>query len=138
MTIKRELRCKLTPEEANTKTANMLALMEDITKLESEKKAKAKMYADLIKEKKKRRDEYASDVRTGTERRQVECEEIADYRTNRVETKRLDTGEIIDTRAMTAKERQTELKVGDAKKKPSAPSRRAKPKAKPKNGKAKS
>ena len=122
--IKRTLRVDLSPSEKEAKTAILVAFLEDAEKLTTEKKEKVKMYSDLIKEKHKRSHELAEDIRTGTERRQVECDEISDYRTNRVQTKRRDTGEVIDERTMTPKERQTELNVGgkDAKKKP-APKR---------------
>lgn len=48
-------------------------------------------------------------LNSGWEMRSVECEEIKDFQTGNVITRRIDTGERIEERAMTFEERQQEL-----------------------------
>lgn len=106
---KRQLRVKLTEEEAREKAATWARLYDERRRLEAEKKEKAAMYTKILKEKSARIDELAEDVRLGSELRDVDCEERMDFTRNQVDTHRLDTGERIDHRAMTAKERQLEI-----------------------------
>jgi len=48
-------------------------------------------------------------IRTGTEDREVECQDLADWKTGKVVTLRLDTDEEIEVREMTQNERQRSL-----------------------------
>ena len=142
MNTKRPLRCDMNEAEAREKAQTIARIVEERTKLEAEKKDKNKLFGDLIKEKHKRIDELAEDIRLGAELRLVEVEEVLDFRRNRVDMKRLDTEKIYDHRTMTPKERQVqfdldkkavEKKAKIKSQKPSAPARRA-PAAKPENG----
>lgn len=60
----------------------------------------------------------AKALRDGHEYRPIECEEVPNFDRNEVIVRRVDTGEVIDTRAMTATERQTQLDLGDEKSAP--------------------
>ena len=51
----------------------------------------------------------ASKIQTGYEFRNINCEVQRDYDTGQIQLIRIDTGEIIETRAMTASERQQDL-----------------------------
>lgn len=53
----------------------------------------------------------ARKINTGYEMRSVECELVKDFATNTVRYRRLDTGEIVRERAMTAVERQRSLEL---------------------------
>lgn len=45
----------------------------------------------------------------GAEPRQVECDVLMNWEDGRIETVRLDTGEVVDSRAMNPEERQREM-----------------------------
>ncbi|MBW1937119.1 MAG: hypothetical protein JRI84_16565, partial [Deltaproteobacteria bacterium] len=51
----------------------------------------------------------AQKIRQGSEMRLVKCRVEQDFLTNSVKTYRLDTGELVEERAMTAEERQMML-----------------------------
>jgi len=52
-------------------------------------------------------------ISTGHEYRNVECEVTKNYTTGLVTTRRLDSGEVVDTRLMTTEERQAELPLAE-------------------------
>lgn len=53
----------------------------------------------------------SSKIRSGYEYRNVECEVLKNFTAGLVTTRRLDTGEVTDTRLMTSEERQVELPI---------------------------
>lgn len=55
----------------------------------------------------------SSKIRAGSEHRNVECEITKNFTAGLVTTRRLDTGEITDTRLMTTEERQAELPLSE-------------------------
>jgi len=55
----------------------------------------------------------ASKIRAGYEFRNIECEISKDFTEGMVTTRRIDTGEIVDTRPIAAEERQAELPLAD-------------------------
>lgn len=109
--IKRPLRCPLTPAEKEAKADALAGLIDERKNLENEKKAKVKMYSDLIKGKGTRIEELAEDVRTGEEMRQVDCKEVLDFRRSKVDTIRIDTDKKVDERPMTEREKQVDLEL---------------------------
>lgn len=107
----RDLLCILTPDEINA--ANMRASFKDneydeeSLKYDEIKKLWKKKLDDITAERKR----LQRSAREGKEFRNVDCEirYVFSASPPRVETVRLDTGELIDTRAMSAAELQTLL-----------------------------
>ena len=103
------LPCKLTGEEIQAKAqiaARRLAerdtLEDQLSTVKSEFKAKLEDIDAEVRE-------TMRHVREGAIERSVQVETLMDWKSNSVTTVRLDTGEVIRTRAMTPEERQTRL-----------------------------
>lgn len=64
-----------------------------------------------IREQEKRRNELGHMLEVGVEQRELSCEWIPDYQKNVFNLTRPDTREVVDTRAMTATDRQDNLFV---------------------------
>lgn len=62
-----------------------------------------------IREQEKRRNELGHMLEVGTEPRELACTWVPDYQKNVFNLTRPDTGEVVDTRAMTAADRQADL-----------------------------
>jgi hypothetical protein len=108
-TLHLPIRVALTDEEHRAKGQALAAQHQVVVQLEEEHKAaKAGMKADE-NEAKAKLAHLATDVRTQTEVRSVECEEIANYDKGTVDTIRLDTGAIVDTRTMRDHDRQRKI-----------------------------
>lgn len=107
--VTKMLPCKLTEVEKVTRGRELASTMEEKDQLqlkieESKSEFKTKVQGlDLKIEELKRI------VLDGTERREVECFYHKDFENNSVLTVRTDTGEEVDSRRMTAEERQEML-----------------------------
>lgn len=105
----RMLPVKLTPEEQRERGVALAAKL--FEKIECE--ASLKDHAENEKSKMKAADKEATRlsaiVRSGEEPREVECRWTADYETSQMICFRTDTGEQIDSRPMTLKERTRNL-----------------------------
>jgi hypothetical protein len=107
--ITKELECQLTAEEIRNLG---VALANAIGELDSLDQEKATFMADLKSRRKDARAKMkllAEKIRTGSEMRLVECRIEKDFLANAVRTYRLDTGELVEERAMTPEERQMML-----------------------------
>lgn len=105
----KELRCKLTKKELDVKHSELTRVLDEQDAAEAafgQVKADHKRGLKLLGE---RVECLRRDLRSGTEDRPVDCEEKVDERRGIVEVVRLDTGETIDSRAMSMQERQTGL-----------------------------
>lgn len=107
--IKEYLKCVLTEQEIKESGAQLAKSYSDMSELEDAKKS-------IVSDFKARIDKMAADIsgfarkiQNGYEFRNVECEEVRDYDEKFVEVIRLDTGETLRTRVMTADELQTRL-----------------------------
>lgn len=98
----RELQCTLTESELLARGA---ALAEAELQIERLKLKRADVSAEIKAQRELRR-ELAGVIDTGTERRDVRCVWIEDFSKNCFRLIRQDTGEEVDTRAMTADDRQ--------------------------------
>ena len=67
-----------------------------------------------IREQEKRRNELGHMLEVGTEPRELACTWVPDYQKNVFNLTRPDTGEVVDTRAMTAADRQGDLLTVEA------------------------
>ncbi len=104
-----KLSCKLTPEERERKTQELVHLEQDEAAQKAAKKAKvAEMNAGL---KLVRADieERVKELSEGAEVREVEVEAVYDYEAKRVDYKRRDTGETIQSREMDSFDLQEKL-----------------------------
>jgi hypothetical protein len=102
---------QLTEDELRAKGRQQASAMIEYTALEGEKRELVAELGTRLKSKRKELDRLAVEVRTGLESRPVECELVPIWGSHTVVTVRRDTGEQIDTRQMTAPERQLELRA---------------------------
>jgi hypothetical protein len=109
--IVKDLRVVLSEAEHLAKGQLLAKSAFDMSELEAGKATAAASYARQIKDLKRVQGRLSYDVQTGTEVRPVECEERRRFEALAVDIIRLDTGEVIDTRAMTHDECQ--LKFGE-------------------------
>lgn len=109
----KQLRCELTAKEISVKHAELTRVLDerdDATRVFGEAKADFKRADKRMEE---RIETLRRDLRSGTEERPVECDEVIDERRGTIETVRTDTQEVIDSRAMTVEERQTDMSFVD-------------------------
>lgn len=103
------LSCRLTAQETLRKGAELVETMADKGLLELEIKEQTSTLKAQVKKLSQRSDALALEIRTGEEYRQVECTERRDFRNNLVDVVRMDTGEVVRSRPMTAGERQEQI-----------------------------
>lgn len=100
---------KLTPDEMTSLALRMAEIHGEIGSIEAEKKEKASAYKARIEERRGEMRNISHSLIIRSEMRDVECLESFVFVTNSVETRREDTGDLIERRAMTLQERQAEL-----------------------------
>jgi hypothetical protein len=102
----RKLPVKLTEAEHNVKAVELArAQLRHDALLEEHKEAKAVMRQEAKAAHAKIR-ELTGDVATGTEQRMVQCREVIDFDQHAVYVVRLDTGVVIESRALNEQDRQ--------------------------------
>lgn len=94
----------LSVEEVAARSLEQANTMIEYARVEEDKKAATSVFSKQLKDKRRRLDELAEAVSTGSELRIVGIREIQDPRRFVVETIRCDTMEIIRSRAMTIEE----------------------------------
>jgi len=109
----KELPVELTATERAAKQDEVLEFLDQIEDEEEEKKEDASAHAATIKELKSNMAKIRKQLRSNSEKREVEVEETPDFRTQTVTTTRLDTGAVLAERTMLAEELQTELDTGE-------------------------
>lgn len=107
----KNLPCPLTDGEILHKALASADLGVEFERIDEERAASAKAYREALKDLRSRRRALDRAIRDRSEMRSVETRDIHDARRLAVDTIRLDTGEIIGSRAMTAAERQVEIPV---------------------------
>jgi hypothetical protein len=107
----RELSCTLTESELLARGEAMA----DAELQEEQLKAERAGVTEQIKGRQVLRRKLAGVIDSGTEKRDVRCAWIEDFAQNCFHLVRQDTGEVIDTRAMTADDRQEALFDGEPK-----------------------
>lgn len=106
------LKVILTPAEIKALGELMAKSDRDLDEAKEELKGIKAQYAAKIAGLEGLRSSCAEKIRTGFEFRQIEVETNYDYETGTVFKVRLDTLEKIETRAMTSRERQQEIRFG--------------------------
>lgn len=109
----RQLPVSLPSGERDRATERLIELIDRRKAYMRQKNDENNAWRDRIKKCDGEIEGQAELLRDGMARMDVECEERPDFRTNSVTVVRLDTGEIVETRAMSVTERQLELGTGD-------------------------
>lgn len=86
---------------------------QEIAQAEDELKSVKSQYKSRIDSAEARRNEYAAIINAGHQRKQVECHLVKDFQENTITLIRLDTGDVVRTRTMTAAEKQRGLDFND-------------------------
>ena len=105
----RWLPVKLTNYELLDKARSMSNLYNERDALELQKSAAAKEFGEKIKNIEGEIAKLAQCVSSGFEHRSVTCEERLNFAIGEFRVTRLDTGEVLDARALTPNERQKKL-----------------------------
>ena len=108
-----ELRCDLTLEEQRLKGVQLAEQEHKIAELENKMKLSNQVIKEEIKEITTALSKNTQEIRQGWEFRQVKCQMTYDYSRATVVTVRIDSGEVVDERAMNQDERQTTFYVED-------------------------
>jgi len=114
--VKEYLKCLLTEKEKTELSAKIAKAISDRTSAEAKLKEVSASIKAQIAQLDAEISEKALQINNGYEYRNVECRMDKDYRLGSVTITRLDTGEVIRERPMTAEERQMEL-LGEKKEK---------------------
>ena len=114
--IKEYLKCHLTEKEKTELSAKIAKAISDRSSAEAKLKEVSASIKAQIAQLDAEISEKALQINNGYEYRNVECRMDKDYRLGTVTITRLDTGEVIRERPMTAEERQMEL-LGEKKEK---------------------
>ncbi len=107
--IKEYLKCQLTEKEKTELSAKIAKAISDRASAEAKLKEVSASIKAQIAQLDAEISEKALQINNGYEYRNVECRMDKDYRLGSVTITRLDTGEVIRERPMTAEERQMEL-----------------------------
>lgn len=112
----RSLPCALTDIELAQRRDKMVELLSHVDELESEKKNNTAALKARIEGVNTDLREIAYEVRTRSELREVEVRREKSFELGQEDVIRCDTGEIVETRALSPSERQAELTLirGDA------------------------
>ena len=109
---------QLTQREIDDKAKKVVALLGEADEIEEKMKGEAAVHKEALKEIKATATDLRKQVLSGTERRLVEVSEERDLSLGEARTVRLDTGEVVRTRKMSAAEleraRQPELFLEEA------------------------
>lgn len=104
--FKERLPCQLTEREKLSKGQELVARLGEKEELEERAAAASKDFKRAITVKDQGARDLATEIRTGVEYREIDCQEVASFAQNVVQTIRVDTGETIRSRAMLLAERQ--------------------------------
>lgn len=105
--------CHLTPDEVTDRADRAARLQHDADEIAAELASETKTYKGRISRATTEQHRLLEEVRTRQGYRPVECERQPDFTEGVLRTVRLDTGEIVRTRALTPEERQKKLFVDD-------------------------
>lgn len=105
----RNLPCKLTDEELNSRRDRLAQLVRELALEEQAKKDTAALHADRIKVLERDVFQVADEIRDRAEYRQVVVKREKDFEAGIEQTIRVDTHEVVDVRALGPNEKQAEL-----------------------------
>lgn len=109
-----ELECALSADERAAVAVQWCGLIDEISAAEEAEKARRSAAKGAIEELEIEASELQAIVRSGKEKRTIQCETRVDYASNAVRIYRLDTGELVSERAMEAEERQRHFDWGSS------------------------
>lgn len=118
--VKKDVKTKIDEERRNELAQEVVGHTRRYRDLEDEKKAATKDLTAKMKQERADWERKAEAIATGILEEQVECTQHFDFSRNEVAFRRIDTGEVVATRAMTQGERQLSIDGVDDDK-PSAP-----------------
>lgn len=104
--VERRLPVDLTREERHERAMELSEKIAESRALEARRKAAAADFKAQDQEIRARADELSEAVKSGRESRPVECRWVRNDTYQRMELHRLDTGEVIESRALTPAEKQ--------------------------------
>lgn len=107
--ILKTLECRLTDSEKMAAAKEFAVQLNEAKRLNLELKSVTAEMRQKIKEAMSTVNTKAEEVRTGVQKRDVDCDRVYDYDAGEVRVIRLDTDEVIEERRMLTHERQTEL-----------------------------
>ena len=107
--IIRVLPVELTREERHERSMELAEKIAEARQLESQKKERAAIFKSHEEKLKTRCDLLSEAIKSGREGREVECLWSRNDTYQRMELARLDTGEIIESRPLTAAEKQVAM-----------------------------
>lgn len=105
----RKLPVDLSTMEVRERSLELSSKIAEARALEARRKAAASEFKASDQEIRARIDELAESVKSGRESRQVECRWSRNESLGRMELARMDTGEVIESRALTPEERQIKM-----------------------------
>lgn len=108
------LACELTDEERIERGKALAGVLEDIGKLESDHEAQKRQMKSEMAALEARRNFLQVVVSRGSEYREVEVEDVADFGTGKWMRFRLDTGTVVSERVLNEAERQQKLVLEEA------------------------
>jgi hypothetical protein len=109
--VKRMLPCKLEEKELAKLGQELSANLDKISALEKKKKDEDKAINGDIALLDEATSLLRDKIRSKSAEREVECEEVTDYRAGELRVKRLDTGEVFSKRTLTKEELQLPLEA---------------------------
>ena len=105
------LLCRLSNDEIRAHGQELAVQVQACVDEEIRQGVQRKLMKETLDRLEAERDRLAGIVALGAEKREVECVVQADYTTNKAYTMRMDTGEVIDERALKADELQIGLDI---------------------------
>lgn len=112
--VTRALEINLQPHEFAQLGKEAADIAADINSTEDEFKKIKTEWSGRLSEKRNHLDETLESIRHGKKTEQVECVLELNYQANSVTTRRKDTGEMVEERAMTFEERQKTMEFKEA------------------------
>lgn len=126
-TFVRELPCELSAEEFEQRATLFAKLDEKLAALDVKKKAQNDLIKEEIDEVEAERGKLRRIILARTEEREIKCQWQPDWASRSMLLRRLDTQQVVDTRAMTGDEQQEQLDLDGGGRRYSPGERRQKP-----------
>jgi signal transduction histidine kinase len=108
------LLCRLSNDDLRQYGQDLAIAVQQCTDEEIRQGVTRKLMKETLEQLEVERDRLARLVADGVEKRQVECIVQADFISNKAYTMRMDTGEVIDERALKPEEQQLPLGITEA------------------------
>jgi hypothetical protein len=108
------LLCRLSNDDLRKYGQDLAIAVQQCTDEEIRQGVTRKLMKETLEQLEEERDRLATLVSNACEKRQVECIVQADFISNKAYTMRMDTGEVIDERALNPEEQQLPLGITEA------------------------